>query len=348
MSKKNKNIRLEGRDYLRTVRQNNDAFYDYLDRITKIATSIFKWKNLPDSMDGEYLELCLYWYGQASFVYDEKMGGHINLKATTGGELNIYGLPTQLCCYSYGYNKILPVYNGEIEDVSLLEKLYKKKSKYERWEETCIHVLNNRLVIPTVYSIERFADRLAEADITADINVKAQKTPVLLLGTQNQVLTLKNLYNQYAGGQPVIYGDKDIINLDSIKAIKTDAPFIANDLMAYKKEIWNELLTFLGINNIVTDKRERQIKDEVNSNNELININLKNSLVARQNACDLFNKKYGLKGDKAIKVELNSDLNNVLKEVLSDVKEFRSEFNDLESLTNTGIVDINVEENDKK
>lgn len=337
MGKKNKNIRLQGRDYLRTVNNQSEAFYDYLDRITKIATSIFKWKNLPVSMDGDYLELCLYWYGQASFVYDEAKGGHINLKATTGGELNIYGLPTKLCCYSYGYSKILPVYNGEIE----AEATDGSIDKYKKWEDSCIHVLNNRLVIPTVYSIERFAERLAEADITADINVKAQKTPILLLGSQNQVLTLKNLYSQYAGGSPVIFGDKDLLNLDSIKAIRTEAPFIANDLMTYKKEIWNELLTFLGINNIVTDKRERQIKDEVNSNNELININLKNSLVSRQNACKLFNSKYGLTGENAIKVELNSDLKNILKEVLSDVKEFETEYNELNNLiTNSENNDI--------
>lgn len=324
-NRKKKGIRLSGRDYLRTVEEQDDAFYDYLDRITKIATSIFKWKNLPDSMDGDWLELCLFWYGQASIVYDEKLGGHINTKCTTGGELNIYGLPTKLCCYSYGYNTIKRVYNGEITPLG-------DKKNNLSLEDTCIHVLNNRLVIPTVTSIERFASRLANADVTADINILAQKTPVLLVGNQNQVLTLKNLYSQYASGRPVIYGDKDIVNRDSIKAIKTDAPFVALDIMTYKKEIWNELLTFLGINNIVTDKRERQIKDEVNSNNELININLKNSLVARQNACDLFNKKFGLEGDDKIFVVLNSDLKNVVKEVMSDVKDYMEEYANLENI----------------
>lgn len=345
MRKRNK-TKIVGRDYLRTVKENNDAFYDYLDRITKIATSIFVWKNLPDSMDGEYLELCLYWYGQACFVYDEKMGGHINLKCCTAGELNIYGMPIKLNCYSYGYNAIKRIYNGKI-DSTQSENSDVVLFNFNKLEETCIHVLNNRLVIPTVVSIERFADRLAEADITADINVKAQKTPLLLVGSQNQVTTLKQLYNQYAGGQPVIFGDKDTINLESIKAIKTDAPFIADKLMDYKKQVWNELLTFLGINNIVTDKKERQIQDEVNANNELININLKNSLITRQKACDLFNQKFNLTGDKAIKVELNSDLKNVLKEVLSDVKEFRSEFNDLENLTNTVNNDNNIVNNEE-
>lgn len=302
---KRKYSQLMNRDYLRTIKENDDAFYDYLDRITKIASSIFVWKNLPTSMDGEWLELCLYWYGECALVYD-KQKGHINTKCATAGYLNIYGLPTQINCFSYGYQKQLPVYYGtQIGD------------EYSQ----CIHVLNNRLKIPTVVSIERFCEKLANADLTADINIRAQKTPIIVVGEESQKLTLKNLYTQYAGNSPIIFGDKDVIKLDSLKVLKTDAPFVADQIMNYKKEIWNELLTFLGINNIVTDKRERQIKDEVNSNNELININLRNSLQSRQKACDLFNKKYNLTGDKQIKVELNSDLNNVLKDVLSTVKE---------------------------
>ena len=56
---------------------------------------------------------------------------------------------------------------------------------------------------------------------------------------------LQNLYNQYNGNQPAIFGDKNILDTDIIKAIKTDSPFIADKLQDYKKEIWNEALTFL-------------------------------------------------------------------------------------------------------
>lgn len=319
-----KYTKLTGKNYLRVIQENEDALADYLGRITKIATSRYVWKNLPNSMDGEFLEIILFMYGQAAFVYDENKGGHINTKCTTGGQLNIYGLPTKLCCYSYGYNTIKRVYNGEITFDSTSNDL-EKLGLSNTYEDTCIHVLDNRLAIPTMHSIERFARRLAEADITADINIKAQKTPIILTGSQNQVLTLKNLYNQYAGNSPIIIGDNDTIDLKTIQAVKTDAPFVANDIINYKKEIWNELLTFLGINNIVTDKRERQIKDEVNSNNELINLNLKNGLIMREKACELFNKKFGLTGENRVSVRVNSDLNNIIKEVLSDVKELKEE-----------------------
>lgn len=83
--------------------------------------------------------------------------------------------------------------------------------------------------------------------------------------------------------------------------------------MQYKKEIWNEALTFLGINNILVDKKERLITDEANSNNELINLNLQSFLAPRQEACKKFNEKFELSGNNEIKVRVRSDLHNVIK-----------------------------------
>ena len=96
--------------------------------------------------------------------------------------------------------------------------------------------------------------------------------------------------------------------------------------MDYKKEIWNEALTYLGINNIMINKKERLITDEANSNNELINMNLQSFLTPRLEACKQFNKKYGLEGtDKEISVRVRSDLLNIIKKELSITKEYNNE-----------------------
>lgn len=93
--------------------------------------------------------------------------------------------------------------------------------------------------------MELFALRLYEAERTADVNIKAQKTPVLLLIDEKQRLTMENIYSQYNGNKPVIFGDKNSLGENVIKAINTQAPFIADKIINYKKEIWNEALTFL-------------------------------------------------------------------------------------------------------
>ena len=176
--------------------------------------------------------------------------------------------------------------------------------------------------------MELFALRLYEAEQTAMVNIKAQKTPVLLLMDEKQRLTMENIYSQYDGNKPVIFGDKNSLGENVIKAINTQAPFIADKIIDYKKEIWNEALTFLGINNIMVDKKERLITDEANSNNELINLNLQSYLAPRQEACRQFNEKFGFTGtDKEISVRVRSDLHNIIKNAQSIVQDFKEQEN---------------------
>ena len=128
------------------------------------------------------------------------------------------------------------------------------------------------------------------------------------------------------GNKPFIFGDKDQLNEGLLRAVKTDAPFIADKIMDYKKEIWNEALTFLGINNIMVDKKERLITDEANSNNELINLNLQSFLAPRQEACRQFNEKFGFTDtDKEISVRVRSDLHNIIKNEESIISDYKKE-----------------------
>lgn len=289
---------------------NDRTFIDYMERLEKVATSIFEWENLPNSMDSRTLELNLYYYGVASLLYDETYG-FINTKASTSGAINIYGLPTELNCYSYNYNQIRPVYSGLKEN--------------ENDKNQCIMVMNTFKRIPTVSTMELFAYRLYEAEQTAFTNIKAQKTPVMIIVDETQRLMMENLYNQYNGNQPFIFGDRKQLQEGMIKSIKTDAPFIADKIMDYKKEIWNEALTYLGINNIQTEKKERLITSEANQNNELINLNLQSYLAPRLQACKEFNEYFGLTGtDKEISVRLRSDLVNVIKNNLSVVNDYNN------------------------
>lgn len=289
---------------------NDMTFQDYLDRFTKVALSIFEWVNLPTSMNAMYLEKCLFFYGQATMLKDKDFG-FINTKCCSNGKINLYGYPTSLHCYSYEYQTNRRLYTGINTPIN---------NEYT----DCILVQNNWERIPTSGTMELFAYRLYEAERTCDVNIKAQKTPVLLLIDENQRLTMENLYNQYNGNRPVIFGDKNNLDSNKIQAISTEAPFVADKIMDYKKEIWNEALTFLGINNIMIDKKERLVTDEANSNNELINLNLQSYLAPRQEACKQFNEKFGFTNtDKEISVRVRSDLHNIIKNAESIVNDYQ-------------------------
>ena len=285
---------------------NSQTYVDYLERMKKIALSMFEWVNLPDTMNSRYLEMCLYYKGQAALLYDEDYG-FINTQAADSGYINIYGLPTKINCFSFSYNKMRELY---VPNTNLPA------------EEECILVMNNYQRVPTASTISLYAERLADAQRAADINIKAQKTPILLLTDKNQELTLRNLYAQYDGNSPVIFGDKNLLNEKPIDSISTQADFVANDLRQYMQGIWNDFLCFIGINNL-SEKKERLITTEANTNNELVNMNMQSYLIPRKQACKEFNDKFGLTGtSKAIDVKLRSDLYNVIKENESIVKDY--------------------------
>lgn len=293
---------------------NNATFMDYCNRFRRIALSMFEWINLPKTMNARYLELCLYYNGKAALLKDKKYG-FINTKCAGTGYVNIYGLPTKLNCYSYSFNSQRDLYIG-------LNPFEDEKEREEKETEQCILVQNNWESLPTVSSMELFAWRIYNAERVCDTNIQAQKTPVLLIADETQRLFLENLYQQYNGNQPFIFGDKDQLGDKTIRSINTEAPYVADKIMEYKKEIWNEALSFLGINNIMLEKKERLITDEANSNNEVINLNLQSFLAPRQEACRQFNEKFGLTGtEKEISVRVRSDLYNVIKKEMSITKD---------------------------
>ena len=294
---------------------NSDTYNDYLQRMKKICLSMFDWVNLPPSMNARFLEMCLFYNGQAALLYDNDYG-YINTMAADGGSINIYGLPTEIQCYSYRFNQ--------------RRELYMVDTGAEKGSE-CILVMNNFERVPTATTITLFAYRLAEAQRTADVNIKAQRTPVLITTDQKQYFTLKKMYEEFDGNSPAIFADKNLITADAMKAIKTEAPFIVNDIMDYKVKIWDEFLLTMGLNNLV-EKKERLITDEANTNNEVVNLNLQALLVPRKEACRQFNEKYGLMGDKAIDVKVRSDLYNIIKQYESITSDYNTELRETEEV----------------
>ena len=294
-------------EFADAILRDGATYIDYLERLKKIALSMYDWINLPSSMNARYLEMTLYYNGQAALLWDEDYN-FLNTQCCDAGYLNVYGLPTKLNCYSYSYNK--------------MRELYVAGSNLPA-EEECILVMNNYQRVPTASTLELYAQRLANAERVCDINLAAQKTPVLVsIADKNQELTLRNVYAQYEGNSPVIFADRNLLNSDSVKVMKTDAPFIANDVREYIRQVWNDAMCFLGINNLA-EKKERLITSEADSNNELINMNMQSYLIPRKQACKEFNEKFGLTGtSKAIDVKLRSDLYNIIKENESIVSEY--------------------------
>lgn len=271
---------------------NDRTMIDYIDRLKMLAISLFSWKDLDKyagSGASRFLELSLYEDGRGVFIKDETLG-YMALKVNPSDKLNVYQLPTKVMAWSIGYNK-----QYDFDDV--------------------VYIMNNELQKPTREFMELFAYRLYETERTIDINLNAQKTPVLIEGDTKTILTLKNVYMQYSGNTPFIFGNKQFDISNKLNVLKTDAPYIVDKLDIHKHQIFNDALTVLGIDNANTDKKERLITNEVESNEELIKYYLNCFYKTRKYACEQIKEKFNIDID----IELNKDIIDLLKITENDI-----------------------------
>lgn len=262
------------------MRKNNDGLFkvsafnnkcswnNYTFRLYEMAMSRGVWSGMPDTIDVRYLEQVLITQGAAVFFRDDVLG-YLCLPVTLNGKLDVYGNPRDFIAISdTGYTKNLNINNGVI-------------------------IYNNYLRTPNIFDIKYYADRLYQYDRIIDININAQKTPILIKADKNEALTMQNVYQKYDGNQPVIFGKKTLSD-DSMTVLKTDAPWVADKIYDLKAKIWNEALTQLGIPNSDTTKRERMIKDEVLTAQGAVIATRNSPEKMRQIACEKINQMFSL------------------------------------------------------
>lgn len=261
---------------------NNRTYVQYVNRLTELAISMFEWSGLPESVDSRYIELHLFSNGCMVYFDDEVMG-NLCLDCTYNGGLDVYGYPILRRAYSSynGYNRLLKNSNSVI-------------------------IWNNLLHIPSEADIRAYARRLWMLDRIIDVNANAQKTPILVQGNEKQRLSLVNLYKEYDGNAPVIFGDSSL-NTEGLKSISTGAPYVADRIYELKTQIWNEALTYLGISNINIQKKERLITDEVTRNQGGTVASRYSRLEARRQAVEKINDMFGTN----IKVNYREDYQEI-------------------------------------
>lgn len=248
--------------------KNKIAYNQYIERLTELSVAMFDWQDLPDTVDARYLELALFSDGMTVFFKDEVIG-YLCLKVMATQPLDVYEIPIGRRAYSVnGYQKELN-------------------------NENSVIIYNNLLHTNSVTMVRMFAERLYELDRIVEINAEAQKTPILIQGSEPQRLTLKNLYKEYSGNAPVIFGDKNL-DINSIKVLKTDAPYIADKVYQLKTQTWNEALTYLGISNLNIQKKERLISDEAIRSQGGTIASRYSRLQSRRDAVDKINDMFGL------------------------------------------------------
>lgn len=254
--------------FTESLKDNANSYMLYVDRLTELSMSMFKWENLPDTVDERFLELTLFRNGNAVFFKDDVIG-FLALTCASNGPFDVYRIPINRRAYAVnGYQQTLNNKNSVL-------------------------IYNNMLHTNAVRMVKMYAKKLYELDQIIMVNAKAQKTPVLLTGSEPQRLTLQNLYMQYDGNQPFIFGDKNL-DINGLKVLSTEAPYVADKIYQLKTQIWNEALTYLGISNLNIQKKERLLSDEAIRSQGGTIASRYSRLESRRYACEQINDMFDL------------------------------------------------------
>ena len=272
------------RNFWESAYMNNRTYQQYYWHLLGLAISMFEWKNLPDTIDERFLELTLFSDGKALFFRDDVIGD-LTLQVALSGPFDVYRIPMNRRAYSAnGYQKQCDNKNSVI-------------------------IWNNTMHTDSKLDVEMFAKKLYDIDMSIIVNAKAQKTPTLILCDEEEKLTLENIYMQYDGNKPVIFGKKGL-NPNSVSAISTGAPYVADKLFELKTRYWNEALTYLGISNLAINKKERLISEEVSKAMGSTIANRYVRLNTRKQAAKEINRMFGLN----IEVDYREDFAGLVKE----------------------------------
>lgn len=119
--------------------------------------------------------------------------------------------------------------------------------------------------------VDWYVRRIAQVEMVLNTNLQLQKMPFIIpVDNGNERAKLEDLVER-------IINDEIVIAVEGVepaifKSIATNVPYVIDKLQNYKKDLENDLLTYVGVNNSGSNKVEQLQLAEVNSNNEEINL----------------------------------------------------------------------------
>lgn len=255
----------------------------YVNQLTQMSACRFTWTGLPEEIDERFLEMTIFQHGLAVFWHDDdKYNEYLVMRAGATGERNIYDNPV-----SYTVQGGTGVH--ALQDVISIED--------------CVPIWGNYLRTADLVNVRLWATRLANIDRTIELSAENARQTKLIGVPEEMRLSAENVLKQMNEGVGAVMGTPELMQIAaSIQTIDLEShPSKMMNLLISKAKIWNEIMTFMGVNNSNQDKKERLVEDEVSANDEQIDLVKKMFIASRQAAAEQINKKFGLN----VSVEFN-------------------------------------------
>ena len=264
---------------------NYNTYQMYIRQLLTLAENVFEFKNLPEFIDIAYLNSTLLRQGSIAFFQDEVMG-LLALPFVAYGRLDVYGRPIKIQVTGQnGYRRIL--------DKDEFVIMYDNNGRYPLWLD-----------------ILQYSERIAQMTRTIDINIAQQKTSRVFKTKSGTEKSIRDLVNNVDAYENTILTYDDI-DLDDISLVLAPAPYVADKISIDKDKIYNEFLRLIGIANLSYQKKERNIKDEINAMQGGTIASRYSRFEPRKKAIEQINEKFGTN----IEVEYYDGLPSTSKEL---------------------------------
>ncbi len=269
----------------------------YKRQMLTLAENVFEFENLPEYIDTAYLNKILLRRGSIAFFKDEVLGV-LALPYTNVGSLDVYGRPRKI---------IAQAQNG-----------YRKTLNYGEF----VIMYDNNGRYPIYLDILQYSERMAMFQRVMDINIAQMKTPRFWKTKAEKEKSVRDMVNNVDGFENIVLTYDDI-DLNDTTLVLEPAPYIADKVDLNKDKIYNEFLRLIGIANLSFQKKERNIKDEVQAMQGGTIASRYSRFEPRKKAVDMINKKF----DIDMKVKYYDGIPTSLKDFEAEQEEMEVDEN---------------------
>lgn len=247
---------------------NMKTYLMYRQEMLTLAENVFEFKNLPEFIDVSYLNKTLLRNGSIAFFMDEVLG-LIALPYDVIGNFDIYGRPLEIMARAA---------NGT----------YYKKLKRDEF----VIMYDNNGRYPIFMDICQMSERIALSKRTIDVNIVQQRTPRIWKTSQDKKRTLQDMLSNIDGMEENI-ATYESIDIDDMNVVLAPAPFVADKIDLHLDKEWAEFYRLIGVANLIEQKKERMIKDEMSASQGGTIASRFSRFEPRKRAIDEINKKFG-------------------------------------------------------
>lgn len=246
----------------------------YQRKLARLVKGIFE-LDIPIEWDSDYILNSLVTYG--NFTVSESPAGILPFKAQPNG-YNYSGSPVAV-------NIAAPIIGDFSTNLPVIgvprgDKYKLAQDPQTRYNGVLVYL--ERYISNSFFTftdmIDIYAEKLASADCSIDVNLMNSRMGYIVEAeSRGQAATIKDMIDRIVSGDPVVVSRKESVSpTGGLKPFFNNIKqsYVANDIQDTKKEILYEFLADIGINSANTDKKERLIVDEVNSNNEAIELSI--------------------------------------------------------------------------